>query len=251
MGQLLNEVQANTEQFGQDVSDAAGVKQVLNGVSTVSTVAQDLVAIAGEAVVLTLSKAWIGVGLIKPATTVTNDLRSKEANVFNIAKEQIPESASPVVNRWDTTQMFSIKLDEYYLPLSQSYRARAKKRINESSLVDGPDILQQTRKEAKEIECTLRISVDENASALQLMKREAEEAKIAKLSDMLTDLYESDKVFRVENDTLRNMFGLDYVIMIGYQFSPKVGSRVYTFEFTLREIKYGDNILTFDQRALR
>ena len=136
------------------------------------------------------------------------------------------------------------------MPLSQTYRLRARKRTNTSSLVDGVDIIQQTRKEAKEIDCTLRISVNKSQTNLQIMQRLDEKtAEVVELSKFLRMLYDSDKVFRVDNDMLYNTHGMEYVTMTKYDFTPKPGSYTFTFEFTLTEVKFGDNILTFARYA--
>jgi hypothetical protein len=68
---------------------------------------------------------------------------------------------------------------------------------------------------------------------------------------MLSELYEKDVVFLVDNETLNDTFGVEYVIMSKYRFMPRSGSKTFVFEFSLMEVKFGDDILTFDEKQIQ
>lgn len=220
-------------------------------VGTAASTAGDLVGIAGKAAVLTLSKAWIGIGMVKPAST---ERRNDVPNIEELQHKQITRvegrvrgaSGAPL-DRFDYEKLYSLQLGDYFLPLSQTFTLRAKKKLNVSHLVDGVDIIQQTRKEAKTIDCSLRISLRENQNNLQIVDINNE---MQQLSWFLSDLYDDDAVFAINNDMVNNTFGVTYAIMSEYKFIPRVSMGTYTFEFSLTEVKYDDNVLTFDLREI-
>ena len=251
MGKISKYVEATTESMKKDLSSLGAVKAAGDVISETGGVIQDSVELAGKAVVLSLSKAWIGIGLINPATTEKNPVKLHGGSVFTRASygKAVDEHGTPTIDRFDTTKMWSIRFDDYFLPLSQTYTLEAQKKLNTSSLVDGIDIIQQTRKEAKTVDCNLRISINENVKALQILDYASHEVKT--LSDFLYDLYDKNAVFRVQNSMLNNTFSLEYVIMTKYKFTPKAGSKVYSLDFSLMEVSYGDNVLTFDERQLQ
>lgn len=246
MGKLINNVDSTTE---HGISKNSPMGKSLNVAANGSEIVQDAITLASRAVVLSLSKLWIGIGIVRPATTEESPLTSRGTSVFKQTSygDLVKRHESPYVYRFDESKMWFMKLGDYFLPLSQTYTASAKKRLNVSSLVDGIDIIQQTRKEAKTVDCSIRISVNENQKNLQLLDGEK---KITELAKFLADLYESDAVFEINNPTLNDTFGLEYVIMTSYKFMPKAGSKTYIFEFALTEVKFGDNVLTFDENQL-
>lgn len=261
-------------------------------VGVVSETIQDGFNVATNTVVLALSKAWLGIGVWRPANTDPNGKWSDQfGNPAILRKRRTAEKiestpteeyaarqgarladtgaheealqklnggstieSRPVeeyvrTNSYD--KLWSMRLggdaetdkDSYYLPLSQTFTLRAKKKLNISSLVDGIDIIQQTRKEAKTIDCSLRISLRESQTNLQIVDMDNE---VQTLSQFLADLYEADAVFYIANDMINNTFGVEYVIMSDYKFIPRVSMGTYTFEFALTEVKYGENVLTLD-----
>lgn len=251
MGRVTKQVQSFTEDIKSSVTSNKTVKNVNQTLTQVGTDLQDAAAIGGKAVLLSLSKAWLGIGVVKPAKTQkTLDIGVSGPNAASYARVNYKneKSETPIIDRFDTSKMWSMNFGGYYMPLSQTYTARAKKRLNVSSLVDGIDIVQQTRKEAKTVDCTLKISINESQETLQIVD---EDNSVQQLAAFLTELYEKDTVFAVDNATLNDTFGLDYVIMSGYKFTPRVGSKTFMFEFSLTEIKYGDNVLTFDERQIQ
>ena len=249
MGRLVNAVESTTD---KPISQNSPVGKTLNGIGVGAEVLQDAVTLASRAVVLSLSKLWLGIGIIRPATTEVDPLDLRGGSVFTSASygKPVSEYGTPELNRFDTSKMWSMQFGDYFLPLSQTYTASAKKRLNVSSLVDGIDIIQQTRKEAKTVECSLRISINEDQKNLQLIDAK-DHTKVKQLAGFLSDLYESDAVFKVDNETLNLTFKLEYVIMTSYKFMPKAGSKTFVFEFSLTEVKYGDNVLTFDENQLQ
>ncbi len=205
----------------------------------VSSAANDLAGVPGKLAVLALSKAWIGLsvkGIIDgPEKTVPKGV--KDPRKYNVV------FARKGLDRFDRTKLYSLQLGDYFMPLSQTFTVKARKKLNVSQLVDGPDIIQQTRKEAKTIECVLRIGINDSQKNLQLLDVSGE---IAKLNALIYDLYESDRVFEVDNEEINNVHGVTHAIMTEYRFIPRVGMGTYTFEFSITEVKYGDNVVTFD-----
>ena len=74
---------------------------------------------------------------------------------------------------------------------------------------------------------------------------------VLQLAQFLDDLYESDAVFAIDNETINNTFHVTHVIMSEYKFAPRAGMGTYTFEFSLTEVKFKDNVLTFDLKEVR
>lgn len=243
MGKLQNNVAAWTEGVEASYTNGGVNKAVGNVIGTTT----DVQNIAQNAVLLTLSKAWIGIGMINPAET-DKFSRDKES-VWKRIRRTEGEINSPerMVDRYDYEKLWSLQLGDYFMPLSQTFTLRAKKRMNISSLVDGIDIIQQTRKEAKTVDCVLRIALNENQTNLHLVNANEE---IQQLAQFLADLYETDAVFAISNDTINNTFGVTHVMLTEYKFIPRTGMGTYTFEFSLMEVKYEDNVLTFDLRQV-
>lgn len=218
-------------------------------------------------IVLSLSAAWIGIGMTRPAKTNDDTLISKPdwaktrsggtTNVF---------ASTGDLDRYDYSKLWSLQIGDYFMPLSQTFSLRAKKRLNVSSLVDGVDIIQQTRKEAKTIDCTLRLTLRDNQPNLQIMKTtesgefsmegvsnavvDSVSAKVTELAQFLREFYDGDAVLRIRNKMINETFGVDYVLISEYKFTPRVGMGTYTFEFSLTEVKYGENVLTFNLREI-
>lgn len=250
MSKIKQGVQSVTEKY----NDVAGATKRANDFGrTVGETGMKGVQIAGQAVLLSLSKAWVAIGITKPATTDKYETETVHDSVaYTTYREQESTTPDATKSRYDTSKMWSIKFGDYFLPLSQTYSVRARKRLNMSSLVDGIDILQQVRKEAKTIDCTLKISLRDTQPNLQFIKEDSKAVKeVAQLQAFLEDLYEDDIVFQVDNETLNDTLGIDYVIMSDYKFMPRAGSQVFIFEFSLTEIKFGDNILTFDEKQIQ
>lgn len=172
------------------------------------------------------------------------------------------------IDRYDYTQLWSLQLGDYFMPVSQTFSLRAKKRLNVSSLVDGIDIIQQTRKEAKTVDCTLRLTLRNNQPNLMIARNtravdgevwtygfdeyvetEVQES-INNLASFLSEFYENDGVFIIKNKMINETFGINYVFISEYQFLPKVGMGTFEFKFSLTEVQYGDDVLTFDVREI-
>jgi len=261
MGQIRDgntPVTSDTQQAIDQVRTTLGVDTISRVASETTGVVSDAIAAAGRAVLLTLSTAWIGIGLINPARTNKQDLLAQTvANDTALKTKQLTQSSdlnsyTQLLDRYDTSKMWGVKFGDYFMPLSQTYSLSASKKLNISSLVDGIDIIQQTRKEAKTIECTLKISINENQDTLQIMKgEEGATSQLSHLHVMLADLYEQDTVFKIDNETIKKTFGVEYAIMTRYKFLPRAGSNIYIFEFSLMEVKFGDNVLTFDESQIQ
>lgn len=218
-------------------------------------------------VVLTLSTAWLAIGMVKPAKTNDDDTI---ISIPSWAKKQKKESESVTastgeIDRYDYSKLWSLQIGEYFMPLSQTFSLRAKKRLNVSSLVDGVDIIQQTRKEAKIIDCVLRLTLRDNQPNLQIVQggssssnqsQEGGESvnettgKVVELAQFLREFYDGDAVLQIRNKMINETFGVEYVFISEYKFTPKVGMGTFTFEFSLTEVKYGENVLTFNLREI-
>lgn len=218
-------------------------------------------------VVLTLSTAWLAIGMVKPAKTNDDDTI---ISIPSWAKKQKKESESVTastgeIDRYDYSKLWSLQIGEYFMPLSQTFSLRAKKRLNVSSLVDGVDIIQQTRKEAKTIDCVLRLTLRDNQPNLQIVQggsgsssqsQEGGESanettgKVVELAQFLREFYDGDAVLQIRNKMINETFGVEYVFISEYKFTPKVGMGTFTFEFSLTEVKYGENVLTFNLREI-
>lgn len=223
-------------------ANASGITEVVGAVSAVASIASDIYEAVNGAIVMGLSKAWIITSIRRPSSTLPD---SSDTNVFSSSTPKKVESRTfdEDLDRADRTKMWSMQLDEFFMPLSQTYTIRAKKRLNVSSLVDGVDIIQQTRKEMKTIDCSLRISLREDQPNLQIVKAQNE---IAKLGEVLTALYDSDKIFKIDNATINDTFGVVDVFMTDYKFAPSAGKSTFVFEFTLTQVILNENTLTFD-----
>lgn len=217
---------------------------------------QNYIADASNAVVLSLDYSWLALGLVKPASTSGTgwkDLIGTYTPIESQAKTDDKvsvKSPSNSIDRYDYTKLWSLKLGDYYMPLSQTFSLRARKRLNVSSIVDGIDIIQQTRKEAKTIDCTLRIALrDEVWDNLEVQKTtetDSVESGLAVFAKFLQEFYENDAVFMVRNKMINETFGVQYVFISEYLFTPTVGKGTFQFNFSLTEVKYGDDVLTFD-----
>lgn len=225
------------------------------------------VTAAQNGIVLSLAKAWIGIGMIRPARTepgnifglsapkrldrrMTADSRTVPTD-FRSAQEIADETRFGEYNRYDYDKLYSLEFEDgdqsYFMPLSQSFTLRAKKRLNVSELVDGIDIIQQTRRQAKIIDCTLRIAIRDAQKNLHIVDQNNE---IIRLGEMLDELYENDVVFAIQNEMVNNTFRVTHCIISEYKFTPRTSMGTYTFEMSLMEVKYGDNVLTFDVKQI-
>ena len=254
----MGKLQKGFESTTVKVENVYHQNKVVHGVSNVIGTARDLYNIGSSGALLVLSKAWIGIGLLNPSKT----LRENETpNMDTWAKDHPADSnlvsnTQTGLNRFKYDELYSLQLGDYFLPMSQTFNLAAKKRFNTSHLVDGIDIIQQTRKEAKTIQCSMRISLRENQNNLKIVR--GYEAggyvdghdKLVELSEFLQELYETDAVFEVSNDMINNTFKMQHAMISEYKFSPRVGMGTYMFDFALTEVLYGDNVLTFNLREI-
>lgn len=264
---MANEITATTERITSDILDAYGLKVVEKGIASTVDVAQDV----SDTVILTLSKEWLGISLAKPAKTDDSRFVDQFKDAFWLKEKTgqynySGEFGRKPIDRFDTSKLWSLQLGDYFMPLSQTFRLQAKKRLNVSSLVDGVDIIQQTRKEAKTIECSLRLTLRRNQPNLEIVRFDDQNnASLAEIdsdvvapateamktfNDFLTRFYEQDEIFEVRNDTINRMFGVKYVFISQYQFEPLVGKGTFNFNFSLTEVSYSPDTVTFEVREI-
>lgn len=205
---------------------------------------------AGKVMMLALSTAWIGLGaadLIR-RTIAQNRI---SGNPLNVEPKQRGTSASapPPLDRQDYLQASYLRLDEFVLPPTQTYELRGALDVNESRLVDGVDIIQLVRRKAKTVDCEIRFRFDAPETDDTFTLR-TQQDKLSDFASMVSQVAESMSVFEVSNARINNVFGVQYAIMTDYRYRENPGSTVCTFNFTLKEVKYGANLLTFDARSV-
>lgn len=226
--------------------------------SAVSGALSDLAQAATNAIVLGLSSKWLAISAVKAIKNRKNSIEAK---------------------RYDREYLYSLRLGDYFMPLSQTFNLRAKKRLNVCSLVDGIDIIQQTRHEAKMIDCSLRISLRKNQPNLEIVSEiqrqttfkgyipsiseatydgeEMDETttemvrSLETFAQFLSDLYENDAVFAIDNQVINDVFGVQYAIISEYNFRPQVSRRTFQFDFTLTEVKITADTLTVDKTEIK
>lgn len=252
MGIVRDAIETTTESVRGAIQNS-GPYKVANRVIAETLDARDAVR---NTAVLALSKTWIGISQVLPAQTDRAQQQQNARSVPFTRKEQavngLERRSGPELDRYDYTKLFSLQIGDYFMPMSQTFSVKAKKRLNVSALVDGPDIIQQTRKEAKTINCTLRLTLRDNQPNLQIMERleNEAEAKVAELSKFLNEFYEKDQILRIRNQKINETHGIEYAIITEYTYTPRVGMGTYQFEFTLTEVKYGENVVTFNLREV-
>lgn len=271
---------ATTERLGYDPTIVGSKLGVANEASrAVSRGISDVAQEASDAVLLSLSAAAVTLGTIRSFKKKDKggEVQDPELRVLTYGKQSI-ETKQESFDRYDPTKMYSLKIGDFFMPLSQSFTLRAKKRLNISSLVDGVDIIQQTRKEAKTIDCVLRLTLRDNQPNLTITDNitgKAEEVFTRSYTNLaggfestdegvvttshpkyiltaftrfLSDIYEEDKVVKIQNDVINKTLGVEYAIMSEYKFLPKHGAGTFTFEFTLVEVDFNANVLSIPQQ---
>lgn len=201
-----------------------------------------------EPILVALSDKWIAISTFKPATTENEFGITGDVNAWSPrARSNAPAASTADIDRFDYDKLWSVQLEDYFLPLSQTFSLKAKKKLNISSLVDGPDVIQQTRKQAKQISCSMRISLREEQSNLQIVDAQN---KVIELATFLQAFYETDAVMEIKNRMINETFGVKYAIMSDYEFAPRAGMNTYMFNFILTEVLYGANVITFNVREM-
>lgn len=273
---LKEHVQAQTLE-PEHAAAAATFNKVKDVSKSVSEGVSDALQIASDAIVLGLDTAWAAVSVFKPAhTDYENTALGKVLSKISPLSATIESSTDKDVDRFDRDYLYSLKLGDYFMPMSNSFSLRAKKRLNVSSLVDGIDVIQQTRKEPKTIDCTLRITLRSNQPNLEIVD-EVEASKgsnaqsfkrqnhfggksifstfpveytgvediastddkirsIATLGEMLQNLYEADAVFEIDNKMINDVFGVRTAIISEYKFTPRVGYGTFDISMALTEV---------------
>nr|DAO36629.1 MAG TPA: hypothetical protein [Caudoviricetes sp.] len=201
-----------------------------------------------EPVLVALSDKWIAISAFNPASTENGYGKTTDTTAWSSRLRGGQTSAkTPDIDRFDYNKLWSVQLEDYFLPLSQTFTLKAKKKLKTSTLVDGPDVIQQTRKQAKTISCSMRISLREEQSNLQIVDAQN---KIIELASFLQAFYETDAVIEIKNRMINETFGVNYVILSDYEFAPRAGMNTYVFNFILTEVLYGANVITFNVREM-
>ena len=267
---------------GEQIAKSPEVIEILGKLTghyeAVSKGVNEVVQAASDTVTLALDSKWIGLSTAsifkkKGDREVMDNSTISRSNEAYSQKKAYTESSK--LDRYDSTKMYSLRIGDYFMPMSQSFTLRAKKRLNISSLVDGVDIIQQTRKEAKTIDCTLRLTLRDNQPNLEIVKTQKQvydgyaaakyndnwsdekywnpeseivaQSKPKEILDTLTaflsDVYDKDLVVELRNDVITKTFGVTHGIISEYKFTPRHGSGTFIFEFTIVEVDYESNVL--------
>lgn len=175
-------------------------------------------------------------------------------------------TSSPMgINRQDTEYEFVFRCGDYFLPISFDYSVRAQKTVARSQLVDGAEILQQTFKQPKIVNVSIRLERDltridtySQASTMSFINAQVEGIEtndrvlydVMGLGAALDDLYENNDIFRIEHKTLNNDLNMDWVYMEDYEFSTTPGSTIIDIRMTLREVDMNENTIAFIETTI-
>lgn len=144
---------------------------------------------------------------------------------------------------------------DYWLPLSLRFSVRSSKVLDNSQLVDGPNITQRVAKNPKTVNVSFDIERRERTSDLQSQDyieatsiryssdSSTDKQAIYKLSKVLSELFENSDVFEVQNPVLNDEIGINWAVMTDYRFSPDKGSTFARVSFTLQEVNVKDPLL--------
>lgn len=144
---------------------------------------------------------------------------------------------------------------DYWMPLSISFSVSSRKVLDNSQLVDGPNITQRVTKSPKMVNVSFSIErkelpqEEQNADYIEATSiRFSEDSTtdkqaIYKMTRMLQDLYENNDVFQVQNPVLNDEIGISWAVMTDYRFSPSEGSTFARVSFTLQEVNVNDPLL--------
>lgn len=144
---------------------------------------------------------------------------------------------------------------DYWLPLSLRFSVRSSKVLDNSQLVDGPNITQRVAKNPKMVNVSFDIERRERTDDLQAQNyvdatsiryssdSSTDKQAIYKLTKMLSDLFENNDVFEVQNSVLNDEIGINWAVMTDYRFSPDKGSTFARVSFTLQEVNVKDPLL--------
>lgn len=144
---------------------------------------------------------------------------------------------------------------DYWLPLSLRFSVRSSKVLDNSQLVDGPNITQRVAKNPKTVNVSFDIERRERTSDLQSQDyieatsiryssdSSTDKQAIYKLTKVLSELFENSDVFEVQNPVLNDEIGINWAVMTDYHFSPDKGSTFARVSFTLQEVNVKDPLL--------
>jgi len=213
------------------------ISQVQSKLPRLGISTENLYKKASDTLVVAMSSSWVGISTYTKVREVVSTIQ-KEGLIEGV--KSVLRGKNPDPDRFDSTQLYSLQIGDYFMPMSQTFSVRAKKRLNVSSLIDGIDIIQQTRKEAKTIECSLRLSLREGQTNMQIVEADN---YVVELSTFLYEFYEKDAIFRIQNEMINDAFGVEHVFISEYRFSPRAGHKGYQFDFSLTEVQVGEEVL--------
>lgn len=256
MGQ--NIFNTESKQSTQSITDTAGNKiqlatdSALNPLYKGKEVVQDAVGLFRDAKKLILSQtgvfrqmceAWGGVktgdnkpGIAKPSkSNYTTRLSSAP-----ITPNKYQETDSPTLD-----PLFVC--GDIYMPLNIRFTVAGSKTVAQSQLVDGITIYERIANNPQTINVSFIIQRLEPADAEDIDRTttmgNVGGSGLYKLTSFIKSLYLNDEVFEVENSVLNNEFGVSYVFIKDYNFSPQQGSTFGDVSMTLQEVNIKDPLL--------
>lgn len=280
-----NDYRTTTNPLGLDFNkgDVANAIPSLGNLPAYQSVSNALaLAEAGlqSAVKITMSEIGFWRQVISYGGSVTTDQTDPDVisskpfiltGTYDYGRNQNNYKVEPsVIQRTNFENECVFKIGEYFLPLSFNYRLHAEKITALSQLVDGPEIIQKIGKRPKTIDLTLRVEKDfnkintdsgtNNHSAMAFVQGETLNdpldpdgayVQLAQLATVLRELYEDNDVFLLENTTLNNDHGFNWVFMESYDYRPNMGQSIVDISMRLRQIDMTENAIIIGQSTIR
>lgn len=133
---------------------------------------------------------------------------------------------------------------DYFMPLSINYSISADKITAESQLVDGINIIERIANKAKRINVSFFLERKEGSlDEATMMRVDSGATAIYRLKKFLTDLWETDEVFKVVNTVINDEFNVEYAFISSLTFNPQQGSTMAYISLMLQEVNIKDSLL--------
>lgn len=129
MGIVRDAIETTTESVRGAIQNS-GPYKVVNRVIAETLDARDAIR---NTTVLALSKAWIGISRLAPAQTNREQQQQDIRNIPFVRKEQtvngIERRSGAELDRYDYTKLYSLQIGDYFMPMSQTFSVKARKRL--------------------------------------------------------------------------------------------------------------------------
>lgn len=138
----------------------------------------------------------------------------------------------------------------YYLPLNIDFQLRKQKKMAESQLVDGINIIERVYKGPAQINVRFDLERRQESQTgrpdpLVLRNRtgNGDPTPIYRLRGFFQELYDNDEVFQIENKVLNDEYGISWVVMANFDIAPQRGSTLIRISMLLQEVNITDPLL--------